>query len=177
MAISCKAWNSPAEYPSWVVRCDIKGSVSTVLNPIFSKKVQGQKHPGRWGIVNWIIRNKFQWNFNQNATIFIEKNDIEYVIFFYENTKYLVSKCYLKQIPKVTILVVTQASAVEYVVCKMTIIYQHQFFKVFLWFLATSNWTGLLCQRRQCIVSNTSKPSPEQRWWLTVETVPSHSLP
>ena len=49
--ISCKAWNSPAEYPSWVVRCDIKGFVSTVLNPIFSKKVQGQKHPGRWGIV------------------------------------------------------------------------------------------------------------------------------
>ena len=31
--------------------CDIKGSVSTVLNPIFSKNVQGQKHPGRWGIV------------------------------------------------------------------------------------------------------------------------------
>ena len=49
--ISCKAWNSPAEYPSWVARCDIKGSVSTVLNPIFSRKVQGQKHPGRWGIV------------------------------------------------------------------------------------------------------------------------------
>ena len=35
----------------WVARCDIKGSISTVLNPIFSKKVQGQKHPGRWGIV------------------------------------------------------------------------------------------------------------------------------
>ena len=49
--ISCKAWNSPAEYPSWVARCDIKGSISTVLNPIFSKKVQGQKHPGRRGIV------------------------------------------------------------------------------------------------------------------------------
>ena len=49
--ISCKAWNSPAEYLSWVARCDIKGSVSTVLNPIFSKKVQWQKHPGRWGIV------------------------------------------------------------------------------------------------------------------------------
>ena len=52
--ISCKAWNCPAEYPSWVTRCDIKGSVSTVLNPIFWKKVQGQKHPGhpgRWGIV------------------------------------------------------------------------------------------------------------------------------
>ena len=28
-----------------------KGAVSTVLNPIFPKKVQGQKHPGRWGIV------------------------------------------------------------------------------------------------------------------------------
>ena len=46
-----QAWNSPAEYPSWVARCDIKGSIGTVLNPIFSKKVQGQKHPGRWGIV------------------------------------------------------------------------------------------------------------------------------
>ena len=41
--ISCKAWNSPAEYPSWVARCDIKG---TMLNPIFWKKVQGHKHPG-----------------------------------------------------------------------------------------------------------------------------------
>ena len=49
--ISCKAWNSPAEYPSWVSRCDIKGSDGTMLNPIFWKKVQGQKHPGRWGIV------------------------------------------------------------------------------------------------------------------------------
>ena len=29
----------------------LKGSISTVLNPIFSKKVQGQKHPGRWGII------------------------------------------------------------------------------------------------------------------------------
>ena len=37
--------------PSWVARCDIKGSASTMLNPIFSKKVQGQKRPGRWGIV------------------------------------------------------------------------------------------------------------------------------
>ena len=36
---------------SKLCRCDIKGSVSTVLNPIFSKKVQGQKHPGRRGIV------------------------------------------------------------------------------------------------------------------------------
>ena len=49
--ISCKAWNSPAEYPSWVARCDIKGSDGTMFNPIFWKKVQGQKHPGRWGIV------------------------------------------------------------------------------------------------------------------------------
>ena len=49
--ISCKAWNFPAEYPSWVARCDIKGSDGTMLNPIYWKKVQGQKHPGRWGIV------------------------------------------------------------------------------------------------------------------------------
>ena len=37
----------PAEYPSWVARCDIKGSDGTMLNPIFWKKVQGQKRPGR----------------------------------------------------------------------------------------------------------------------------------
>ena len=28
-----------------------RGSDGTMLNPIFWKKVQGQKHPGRWGIV------------------------------------------------------------------------------------------------------------------------------
>ena len=55
--ISCKAWNSPAEYPSWVARCDIKGSGGTVLNPIFWKKVQGQKHPGRWEIAECQIPN------------------------------------------------------------------------------------------------------------------------
>ena len=50
-AISCIAWTSPAEYPSWVARCYIKGSDGTMLNQIFWKKVQGQKHPGRLGIV------------------------------------------------------------------------------------------------------------------------------
>ena len=48
--ISCKAWNSPAAYPSWVARCDRKGSDGSMMNPIFWKKVQGQKHPGRWDI-------------------------------------------------------------------------------------------------------------------------------
>ena len=37
------------EYSSWVYRCDIKES-DGMLNPIFWKKVQGQKHPGRWKI-------------------------------------------------------------------------------------------------------------------------------
>ena len=41
--------NIQVEYNN-VARCDIKGSVSTMLNPIFSKKVQGQKHPGRFGL-------------------------------------------------------------------------------------------------------------------------------
>ena len=41
----------PCRIISWVARCDIKWSASTVLNPIFWKKVQGKKHPGRWGIV------------------------------------------------------------------------------------------------------------------------------
>ena len=64
--ISCKAWNSPAEYPSWVARCDINGFASTVLNPIFSTKVQGQKHPGRWGIVEHQIPS-IKMSFKTNA--------------------------------------------------------------------------------------------------------------
>ena len=40
-----------AEYLSWVARCDMKGSGGTMLNPIFWKKVQGQKHHGWWEIV------------------------------------------------------------------------------------------------------------------------------
>ena len=45
-----KTWNSPAEYPSCVARCYIKGPDGTMLNPIFWVKVQGQKHPERWEI-------------------------------------------------------------------------------------------------------------------------------
>ena len=71
--INCKAWNSPAEYPSWVARCDIKRSDGTMLNTIFWEKVQGLKILG------------------------VER---------LQNTKYLVSKCYLKQIPKVTSILV-----------------------------------------------------------------------
>ena len=40
--INCKAWNSPVEYPSWVARCDIKGSDGTMLTLIFLQKVQRQ---------------------------------------------------------------------------------------------------------------------------------------
>ena len=42
--------NSPAEYPNREARCDIMRSNGTTLNPIL-KKVQWQKHPGGWGIV------------------------------------------------------------------------------------------------------------------------------
>ena len=35
-----------------------------VLNPIFSKKVQGQKHPGRWGIVEHQLPHAID-HFNQ----------------------------------------------------------------------------------------------------------------
>ena len=33
-----------------------------------------------WNIVNWTLWNKFQWNYNWNATIFIEENDCENVV-------------------------------------------------------------------------------------------------
>ena len=57
MTISCKAWNSPAEYPSWVARCDMKGSDGTMLIPILRNNVQGQKHHGMWGNVEHQIPN------------------------------------------------------------------------------------------------------------------------
>ena len=44
---SCKAWNSPVEYPSRECKHEIKGSECNMLNPIFKdENVQGQKHPG-----------------------------------------------------------------------------------------------------------------------------------
>ena len=33
-----------------------------------------------WIIVNWTLRNKFQWNFNQNSYIFIQENAFEKVV-------------------------------------------------------------------------------------------------
>ena len=30
-----------------------------------------------WNIVNWTLRNKFQWNFNHNSNIFIQENALE----------------------------------------------------------------------------------------------------
>ena len=33
-----------------------------------------------WNIVNWTLRNKLQWNFNQNSNIFIQENAFENVI-------------------------------------------------------------------------------------------------
>ena len=33
-----------------------------------------------WNIVNWTLRNRFQWNVNQNSNIFIEENMFENVI-------------------------------------------------------------------------------------------------
>ena len=46
--ISCKAWNSPVEYPSRECKHDtcIKESKGNMFNPIFKENVQGQKHPG-----------------------------------------------------------------------------------------------------------------------------------
>ena len=44
--ISCKAWNSPVEYPSRECKHDIKESKGNMFNPIFKENVQEQKHPG-----------------------------------------------------------------------------------------------------------------------------------
>ena len=59
--ISCKAWNSPAEYPNWEARCDIKGSDGTMLNLIFWKKVPGQTILGGGRLQNtkYLLVSKF----------------------------------------------------------------------------------------------------------------------
>ena len=46
----------PCKYPSWVARCDMKGSDGTMLNPIFWEKVQRQKHPARWDIAERCLK-------------------------------------------------------------------------------------------------------------------------
>ena len=33
-----------------------------------------------WNIVNWTIRHKIQWNFNQNESIFIQENAFEKIV-------------------------------------------------------------------------------------------------
>ena len=44
--ISCKARNSPVDYPSWEYKFDMEGSDGNVFNPIFFKKVLGRNIPG-----------------------------------------------------------------------------------------------------------------------------------
>ena len=44
--ISCKAWNSPVQYPTREWKHDINESEENMFNPTFKKDVQEQKHPG-----------------------------------------------------------------------------------------------------------------------------------
>ena len=48
MNISCKAWNSPVEYPNGECKHDIKESERNMFNPIFQEIVQGRKHQGSY---------------------------------------------------------------------------------------------------------------------------------
>ena len=34
----------------------------------------------RWVIVNWTLRNKLQWNFDQNKDLFIQENAYENIV-------------------------------------------------------------------------------------------------
>ena len=33
-----------------------------------------------WDIVNWTLRNKFEWNFNRNSYLFIRENEFQNVV-------------------------------------------------------------------------------------------------
>ena len=83
----------PAEYPSWAARCDIKGSDGTMLNPIFWKKVQGQKHPGRWVIVEHQIPSiKVLLKTNAKSHI-LDKYAAEYAKQVYCNSTRIFATC------------------------------------------------------------------------------------
>ena len=43
-AISCKAWNSPVEYPSRECKHDIEESQGNIFKPIFKENIQGVAH-------------------------------------------------------------------------------------------------------------------------------------
>ena len=47
MTNSCKAWNSPVEYPSRESKYDIKEAEGNMFNPKLKGNVQERKHPGR----------------------------------------------------------------------------------------------------------------------------------
>ena len=40
-----------------------------------------------WNIVNWTLRNKFQWNFNRSSNIFIQENELEDLVCEMASTK------------------------------------------------------------------------------------------
>ena len=42
-----------------------------------------------WNIVNWTLKNEFQWNCNQNSNIFIQENAFEHVVWKMEKWKIL----------------------------------------------------------------------------------------
>ena len=44
--ISCKAWNTPVEYPSKESKHDIKESKGSMFNPIFKENVRGENIQG-----------------------------------------------------------------------------------------------------------------------------------
>ena len=48
--MSCKAWNSPVDYPSRESKHEIKELEGNMFNPIYKEDVQEQKHAGRWVI-------------------------------------------------------------------------------------------------------------------------------
>ena len=53
-----------------------KYDINKTLGPIFTKSYLNQC----WIIVNWALRNKLQWNFNQNRKVFIHKNASENIV-------------------------------------------------------------------------------------------------
>ena len=80
--ISCNAWNSPAEYPSLVARCDIKRVRWHHVESDILKEGPGVKYPGRWEIagrqipsVKMLFKTNTKGHKHPSIRLFITEQD------------------------------------------------------------------------------------------------------
>ena len=81
--ISCKAWNSPVEYPCREYKHDIKESKGNMFNPKLEENVQGWKYPGSCACAEpkpLTESQNIQFKMKKMATVWYDNICIVYVV-------------------------------------------------------------------------------------------------